>query len=1011
MEFSNLFDYVYGEKAKPRTTSHDIAKKLSADQKARIETLNAMRQEKIKEEFSSILVDPQLSSKFRALLRNLNNTDLETLLYKNTTDPLVATYSMPKDEDVLAAFRELNSQAKYGYFNDEQFETFNTLFKAAKLTADFVEKNNSDDNSVAYLHAYKMMVLLNITPENPSASVGSFLKLHTTEDDQKPVHDLLRHSIPTYKDFLSKIDPKDTITYLTNWRTLIKQKGHKALTLFQLSPLINKELSKDKKGFTLEHAETVASKVRYKNAEHNPELAKLCTQYHISEANFNKCLSIQPKKSDLLPDIVVHDDNYPEYFLVKLPPDDPRAYLLGDITGCCQSIGGNSEKCVIDGITRENNGFYVLLKAKTASQKIPEPFKGDAINYTEYKIVGQGYAWLSKVGNLVFDSWENLTPVKDDPVVQVLLKQFSEECFNKYPASGRICIGLGGKTPKEYEKTSPHAAYPESPKEGYLYVDSKKQAIIAINPALLEYYAVLRPLFENEFPSNITPQPTSIEQAEWLHTFLTSDKLILYKEILGEEVVRELLNSASNNPNFFSTIKQFDEENKLAIREGNFHRLIQQLSPISEETITYALAITQIDPKNISIEDIASLFKYAKTIGISVLIQQPKLFTGSILNMLISQTEHADKLVQVILTLDEHPELLTDDIFNMLLRNPFEMKYVANVILLLYETAPLLINNENIDQVVKEIKIDGAIEHNFFSSALEILPKWGLLTQENFNLLLRVNKKKIAYALGMLDATTDLIITNDIFRTLIYCHKTAVQTAEIIVALYKANPAFINEATLDLIKKNSTSLPGEIIKMMSDIASTNPNSLNPEILTLLYDQFNDQLPPNSQHVVGLFKLLAQNAPHLVTTENIKQCLDNYQDIYTILNALSTTKPNGITEKNVTLLLKMSDSDDEQTNALRLIIVKFLNKNKQLLQDPNTMSLLLDNIENSKKIYTRLKSLDPTTMTPEEFKKEVMTVVQPTSGPGKLGIFGESHQVDKPTDVKDNQPPAASSRGG
>ncbi|MCC8417512.1 MAG: hypothetical protein LN588_03225 [Rickettsia endosymbiont of Bryobia graminum] len=29
------------------------------------------------------------------------------------------------------------------------------------------------------------------------------------------------------------------------------------------------------------------------------------------------------------------------------------------ITNCCQSIGGNSEECVIDGVTKENK-FYIM---------------------------------------------------------------------------------------------------------------------------------------------------------------------------------------------------------------------------------------------------------------------------------------------------------------------------------------------------------------------------------------------------------------------------------------------------------------------------------------------------------------------------------------------------------------------------------------------------------------------------------------------------------------------------
>ena len=91
------------------------------------------------------------------------------------------------------------------------------------------------------------------------------------------------------------------------------------------------------------------------------------------------------------------------YHLIKIPIDDPHPYLLGHLTNCCQSIGGHSEQCVIDGITLPENGFYILLKGDDKKGL----FNADSsLNYDAFKLLGQGYVWLSDVGNVGFDSWK-----------------------------------------------------------------------------------------------------------------------------------------------------------------------------------------------------------------------------------------------------------------------------------------------------------------------------------------------------------------------------------------------------------------------------------------------------------------------------------------------------------------------------------------------------------------------------------------------------------------------------
>jgi hypothetical protein len=173
------------------------------------------------------------------------------------------------------------------------------------------------------------------------------------------------------------------------------------------------------------------------------------------------------------------------YWLVKLPIEDPRAPILGHVTNCCQSIGGHSEKCVIDGMKRESNGFYVLLHNKE-DKKDNKPIKDDKIDYNNYEIVGQGYAWLSEENNLVFDSWENLRPEKDDQIAIKMLEAFAAQVAeDKKLGISRVMIGKGGKTPKGF-KDQIKETYADTMKEGNQYGDSLKQAVVYESGSLIE---------------------------------------------------------------------------------------------------------------------------------------------------------------------------------------------------------------------------------------------------------------------------------------------------------------------------------------------------------------------------------------------------------------------------------------------------------------------------------------------------------------------------------------------
>lgn len=433
------------------------------------------RKEEIAAHFHQFRDNP----KFRVFLRIYEVNQLEDILFGEHDTFLADLLPIIQEEVILNTFSQLNQQ--YNYFSPKDYERFHLFFKVCQFIADVVESNNSDDNSVAFLHAYKLMVLFKGDNLNrPFDSIDSFQNLHKTtlSHYSRPIHDFLIHDIPGYEG-VSPMLPKD----FQQWRILIHSSGPKAIKLFQQAKAINHHLGRAPR--SLDEAQSTASQLVYPRAGENLKLASLCLQYNLSEKHFNRCLDLEQKRKthDNLPSCLLDGATigHPGYFLVKLPIKDLRAYVLGHLTNCCQSIGGHSESCVIDGITRQNCGFYVLLKG--SAERHPLTPEGE-INDEVFRIVGQGYAWLSTNDVLVFDSWENLRP-EDDLVISLMLRRFATQLTS---CDGltilAVSIGTGGKTPHALGRDS--AVIHETMKEGKQYGDSTHQWALAFNRNLFE---------------------------------------------------------------------------------------------------------------------------------------------------------------------------------------------------------------------------------------------------------------------------------------------------------------------------------------------------------------------------------------------------------------------------------------------------------------------------------------------------------------------------------------------
>ena len=465
MNLSDFYAYIFEGRAKINLDK--VPDSLREKRKSEITNT-------IKKKFEFITSSKTLTDSFRRMLAHTGSQDLEKILYgsnQELKEEIIQDESQfPSDNAIKEKYKQLEGQ--YGHFPEEKNASaqFIVLFKACKLIADYVECNSANKNDAAYLHAYKLLIFLGGNLKKIDDYINQYMS-----GIKKPVHDLLIFPIP-------KLEKGKSVD-LVGWRKLIS-KTPTAIRYFQQALAIEAILKNAPTD--MKEAENASSKITYARSKENPELAELCVKYQHTEDDFNRCLSITPKKTDNLPTLSIDGNalNQPSYYLVKLPTNDPRAFLLGDITHCCQSIGGDSEQCVIDGITLKNNGFYVLLKSTTAketeSKSLPPLDKNNKIDYQHYLIVGQGYAYFSDTNNFVFDSWENLTPAMDDEVIAALLPEFAKQLIEEKESDIlRVTIGLGGKTPSYFRKQ--RVAQAETIREGHQYPDSFQQGLIYIN--------------------------------------------------------------------------------------------------------------------------------------------------------------------------------------------------------------------------------------------------------------------------------------------------------------------------------------------------------------------------------------------------------------------------------------------------------------------------------------------------------------------------------------------------
>lgn len=159
--------------------------------------------------------------------------------------------------------------------------------------------------------------------------------------------------------------------------------------------------------FVADHCEFVSY---YGVEDGNEMLADLVGRYSYTQSQFEDIQIIYDKAKKLKDSYVIRADKAFEgknaiNFRV-LEKDDPLGFVLGDITNCCQHIGGAGASCVDDGYTNKNAGFLVF--EETVKDK-------DGNELDEKRVLGQAYVWYDpETATVCYDNIEIPTKVLDE---------------------------------------------------------------------------------------------------------------------------------------------------------------------------------------------------------------------------------------------------------------------------------------------------------------------------------------------------------------------------------------------------------------------------------------------------------------------------------------------------------------------------------------------------------------------------------------------------------------------
>ena len=141
----------------------------------------------------------------------------------------------------------------------------------------------------------------------------------------------------------------------------------------------------------------------------NELLAEIIARYGYRQDQFERIQEIFEKAKEIKDKYVIQADKSKGVDGINfriLEKDDPLGFVLGDITNCCQHIGGAADSCVVDGYTNPEAGFIVFEETI---------FNEKGEDTGEKRILGQAYIWYDpKTKTVCFDNIEVPTNIREE---------------------------------------------------------------------------------------------------------------------------------------------------------------------------------------------------------------------------------------------------------------------------------------------------------------------------------------------------------------------------------------------------------------------------------------------------------------------------------------------------------------------------------------------------------------------------------------------------------------------
>lgn len=273
---------------------------------------------------------------------------------------------------------------------------------------------------------------------------------------KQPLHDLI---------FMIDL-PQEGAPNIKDWGDAVLKCGPSMAKLVKFSDQVpSPAKSTDGRSWSYNATRAQCAQFSYKRGAEHPGLAELCFAYDVKEKDFEKALNIvqsgaTPNKN--LPPLFVEGESFDlaggKFY--QLPPHDMHGLFLGEITDCCQSIGGYGHDCAKYGYQSENGGFYVVENAKG-------------------EIISQTFAWRSKEGGMCFDTLETLGDQMANSQWQKLLREVAAELTNRKDHDlTRLTVGMGGDTPRALRESFARATQPDTPLDYKGYSEAQKQITI-----------------------------------------------------------------------------------------------------------------------------------------------------------------------------------------------------------------------------------------------------------------------------------------------------------------------------------------------------------------------------------------------------------------------------------------------------------------------------------------------------------------------------------------------------